>query len=368
MPLVDERGRLFGRVNLIDAGVGVLVLLLIPLGYAAYVLFRTPIPTITSVERVPVPGGEGYRLRVLGEDLRPYLRATLGTQEATFLVESPNAGEVSVPELGPGTYDLVVYDVGRELTRVPGALIVDAPVDPSSLTGAVKVLGWFTGLDERTAQSLAGARNAGGPSPVRFVRLQPTEPDLVPLLVGSNAMASVEGRFRVNALLILQCTIVNRDCFVGDTPVQPGELVTIPYAAGTIRFRVEEVHSAATELIDVRVRFVTQPEILAELRREAARVSSSTESWGLTPWFVSFEETISGVRTIAPTDVTEQITVVRAVVRVPADRTVAGWKYRSAPLGVGGTFEFATSQHVISSLIMSIRAPEKGPTVSAPSD
>jgi hypothetical protein len=54
MPLVDERGRLFGRINLIDAGVGVLILLLIPLGYAAYRLSRTPIPSIT----VALPGRE----------------------------------------------------------------------------------------------------------------------------------------------------------------------------------------------------------------------------------------------------------------------------------------------------------------------
>lgn len=131
--LIDERGRLFGKVNLIDAGVGVLVLLLIPLGYVAYALFRTPVPTITSVERVPVPGGEGYRLRVLGEDLRPYLKVTLGTHQATFLVESPNAGEVSVPELEPGTYDLVLYDETRELTRVPGALVIAPPTDAPDL-------------------------------------------------------------------------------------------------------------------------------------------------------------------------------------------------------------------------------------------
>ena len=38
MPLIDDSGRLFGKINLIDAAVGVVTLLLIPLGYSARVL------------------------------------------------------------------------------------------------------------------------------------------------------------------------------------------------------------------------------------------------------------------------------------------------------------------------------------------
>jgi hypothetical protein len=363
MPLVDERGRLFGKVNLIDAGVGVIVLLLIPLGYAAYALFRTPVPTITSVEHVPVTDGAGYRLRVIGNDLRPYLRVTLGTEQAAFLVESPNAAEVTAPALPPGTHDLVLYDETRELTRVPGALVVDPPV------GALKVLGSFTGLDERAAQTLANAAEGGEPSPpMRVVRLESPEPDLVPLGSVPNVISRVEGLFRVNALVILQCALVDDECVVDGTRVQSGAVVTIPYAGVTLRFRVEEVYSVDEELIDVHVRFVTPSETLAELRLEAVRASSPTGDWGLTPWFVSFEEAIPGVRTIEETNVVEEVSVVRALVRVPADRTLTGWRYRGTALLVGGRLAFTTSQHAISGTIVSIRVPEQGPTTSVPSD
>lgn len=92
MPFIDERGRLFGKINLIDAGVGVLILLLIPLGYAGYRLFRTPIPTITAVTPARLQRGDDVRVRVEGEDLRPYLKVKVGTKTATFFLESPKGG------------------------------------------------------------------------------------------------------------------------------------------------------------------------------------------------------------------------------------------------------------------------------------
>jgi hypothetical protein len=50
MTLVDNRGRILGRYNLIDLALVCVVLGLIPLGYGAYLLFRTPLPSLTAVE------------------------------------------------------------------------------------------------------------------------------------------------------------------------------------------------------------------------------------------------------------------------------------------------------------------------------
>ena len=46
MAIVDDRGRLGGKVNLIDAVVAFLILILIPVAFGAYLLFRTPQPTL----------------------------------------------------------------------------------------------------------------------------------------------------------------------------------------------------------------------------------------------------------------------------------------------------------------------------------
>ena len=57
MTIVDERGRLFGRFNLIDAAVVLVVVVLVPLVYAAYLLFRPPAMKILSVNPARIEQG-----------------------------------------------------------------------------------------------------------------------------------------------------------------------------------------------------------------------------------------------------------------------------------------------------------------------
>src|SRR5207249_8290872 len=84
--VVDQRGRLFGRINLVDAAIGAFVVVLIPLAYATVLLFRPSKPTITSVDHTQMTNveeraGGGTRLdgklKIHGTGLRPTLRATI---------------------------------------------------------------------------------------------------------------------------------------------------------------------------------------------------------------------------------------------------------------------------------------------------
>ena len=81
--LIDAEGRLFGRINLVDAAIGAFIVVLIPLAYAAVLLFRPPTPHITSVDPAPVSFTEDRavagselagKVKVRGEGLRPVLR------------------------------------------------------------------------------------------------------------------------------------------------------------------------------------------------------------------------------------------------------------------------------------------------------
>ena len=49
MTLVDDQGRLFGRWNVVDGLIGVVLLGFIPLLYGAYLLFRPPASSLTSI-------------------------------------------------------------------------------------------------------------------------------------------------------------------------------------------------------------------------------------------------------------------------------------------------------------------------------
>src|SRR5262249_54115502 len=157
MTIVDERGRLFGRFNLIDAAVVLVVLVLISLAYAAYLLFRPDVMAIKSVEPSRVLVGQTPRIRIHGANLRPYLRAQIGpAQPHTFLIETPNEAELVLPQLPAGTFDLALYDEVQEVARMKNAITVESLAAGPRV--ALRLVGSFLGLDDATIKSLTPAR------------------------------------------------------------------------------------------------------------------------------------------------------------------------------------------------------------------
>ena len=93
------------RFNLFDAAVAGFVVVLIPIAYGTYLLFRTPRPVIASVKRVEIAkeerrvGGPNLvaKLKVQGSGLRPMLRASIDDQPAIgFVFENPNSADLLV--------------------------------------------------------------------------------------------------------------------------------------------------------------------------------------------------------------------------------------------------------------------------------
>src|SRR5438105_11291296 len=108
MALVDDRGRIGGQVNLIDAVIAVVVLGLIPVAFGAYLLFRTPQPKLLAVGPKQLYQGSNLRVRIDGENLRPFMRITFnGIQGKSFLIGNTNYALVELPDLDAGTYDVV---------------------------------------------------------------------------------------------------------------------------------------------------------------------------------------------------------------------------------------------------------------------
>jgi hypothetical protein len=146
MAFVDDRGRLFGRINLIDALVGGLAIAIIPLAYAGYALFRQPQPTLVGVEPATLTPTTTH-VTVRGQNLRPFLRVSFDQRQGvTFALSTPTTAEVKLPELPAGKYDLILYDVAREVSRLPGAVTVEAAPLPSA-QASMLVSGAFVALD-----------------------------------------------------------------------------------------------------------------------------------------------------------------------------------------------------------------------------
>src|SRR6266850_1610303 len=134
MPIIDERGRIFGRLNLVDVAIGLLVLGLLPAAFGAYVLFKEPQPKLTEISPLRVQQGPNLTLYVHGKNLRPYMRVSFNdTQAPAFLFGSATSAVVPLPELPPGQYDVVLYDYMQEVSRLPKALTVDPSLPPTSV-------------------------------------------------------------------------------------------------------------------------------------------------------------------------------------------------------------------------------------------
>lgn len=326
MHLIDDRGRLLGKVNLIDAIVGVVALGLVPLVYGAFLLFRVPVPKVTSITPTQVFEHQTATLQVAGVDLRPFMRARFGLIESGgLLVLSPTVAEIKLPDLAAGTYDLVLYDEGQELVTRPGALTVvplPPPPPPPSLQIDVQAVGAFIGLqsgdtasiavgsrfEPRTAEAAVApggitARNRGR-SIAEVLNARAPEPDTQRVRMGANALATVPlpGQWRVPAIIRLSCGVVNGECKVGDTVVAADAIISLPLPVHPrkdetgsrgrrdVRFLIDEVRSVGARPqfplpVDVQAlgAFVGLVEDELQVVRVGAKFDSPTDAAFGTP-------------------------------------------------------------------------------------
>lgn len=267
MPLIDDRGRLFGKWNVIDVAVVVVVLLMLPIAYGAYVLFRTPVPVITTVEPKQIPVHQPATVRITGDHFRAFLRARVGTTDGPFLIQSPTAAEIKLPEtLDAGSYDLTLYDESRELIRLPGAItIAPPPPPPPGATLELQAVGRFVSLPSSAVphvstgtKLLRGAGASEGPvAEVLAVRGAEAVTQQVRTGPPTGLIMSVpaaQNVVQMPAILRITCVIVGQQCKIGDAVVMQGAALTLastPADAkdglpGSLTFQVEAVRSADT--------------------------------------------------------------------------------------------------------------------------
>ena len=297
MPLIDDRGYLFGRVNLIDAVAVFLLLWCIPLGYGAYRLFRTPVPEIVSVTPQtiiwqPQIEGKERELKVTLEarNLRPFLRASAGPNEVRLLFENPTRAEIILPlTLQPGTYDLIIYDLTQEIARRKDAIVITAPAPPAAppplTTIEVEVLGAFTDLDAATAKKLGVSQKLGQTGQTGFAeirRLEVPKPEMMRLRGIPLEGYAKPNAFRVPALLQLRCAMVDGDCRIDGKPLAPGGVVVLTGPTSALRFEITDVYPkwADWTAVNVRGAFIGLDKGEAErLARTSVADSRNRGSW-----------------------------------------------------------------------------------------
>ena len=256
MAVVDDRGRIGGTVNLIDAVIAVVVLGLIPVAFGAYLLFRTPPPKLLAVSPATLNQGGNLRVTITGQNLRPFMRVTFDTiQGQSFLIGNTTFAIVELPDLKPGTYDVKLWDYRQELASLPKALTI-LPLAPTP-TMAMQVKGTFKGLssDRMNAIKVGDKFPPNGDAVATVVSVGTARPSAMQVRAGE-AMLTVPigGQTDLQAELRVQCFAVSNPdgtvrCAVSG-PVQqldvaPGSILQLSGTNGWLPFQISEVVSPA---------------------------------------------------------------------------------------------------------------------------
>jgi len=253
---LDDRGRLFGRVNVIDALVVVVILVLIPLVYGAFLLFRVPQPTIAAVEPNTIVEQRPATLKIRGDNFRAYLTAVVGAAPSPFLLQAPDRAEIHVPALLPGKYDLVLSDEAQELTRIPGAITV-TPLPTRDATIRVRFIAppeilehiavGDRDISERPAQPAAPTADASARAAPEDAVLTSLGTDRQPVtaVVQDNVLGRLvqtpQPMFAVTGSLRLPLTTTATGWRYKDHPVKVGARFLFETEAGAMAGAVEAV-------------------------------------------------------------------------------------------------------------------------------
>ncbi len=362
MPLIDDRGRVFGKINLIDLALLVFALMLVPLGYGAYLLFRTPAPQLLAVTPNPLPYTKGeQRVRIKGEHLRPFLRAQIGRSDArNFLIESPTSAEIVFNELPPGTYDLALFDPSEQVASLPNALTIAPPPLPP-----VQLVGRFAGGAGAAALAPGATLTAGGRPAAEILEIRPS--------AGGELTATLRG----------SCEATTSPCVLAGTPIEPGKSISLraPGKDDEMRFAVDEIRLDGVWL-DVHVRLFGIAEVLDLIRvGDVDRFNEEKAPKGI--------KSGATVRSLEPSQVTDGTLVLNfsqglidsppfganvsasgrmplkvrpAVLRMPLQKIDRGWKYREEIIRPGSALAFETAEYLVRGFIVRVVGPEKPET------
>jgi hypothetical protein len=345
MSVIDSKGRVFGRFNLVDTAVALFIVVLIPLAYATVLLFRPARPQIESVTKVDitteerriVSGGSllAAKIKVKGSGFNPMLRAYIGDSPALgFVFENPNSADVLVGPMPPGAHDLVLRDGVQEVARLAKSVVIDQPS-----TRSVRAEGWLTNLPPDFAHELKNGAPAFAPHTIEA--LGPAGPAQSHLTVGgSGADIPIAGRLERRAVITLQCDPTGQELRTGQEPCtiasQPvsgaGPATVVMPGPVTVGFTVVELFpTTAPARARVRVTLDGSADVKTgdrdSLLDDRAALVSAVQGRSVT-------------------------------VDVGLDRARDGWQYRGQMIKPGASFRLRTDRYEATGQVESVTLPE----------
>lgn len=340
MAFIDEHGRLFGRWNLLDLALLVLIVGLIPLGYAAYLLFRDQPPTVLSAVPSRMAPATEFRLTIRGQNFRPYMRVSAGIyQGRDFYFKTTEEAEVPFAYVPPGVYDIVLYDQAQERFRLPGALTITPAGLPATELVAI---GAFGNLDAAGAAKLvAGAElpNAG-----RIISVGNPAPDQTKVFAGGTLVGvQVPNALRLPATVLFNCHIRTQQgtphCVIGDTIVAPPAVMMVSTPLGQTPFQVERVRGPVPEQpLPVDVQLTGSASQLQLVKAGDVDLNGTANEQAL----------LARVERIGPMDPAGRM---EARLIAQLQKSSEGWLYNAAPLRVGSVIILRTTGYEVAAIV-----------------
>jgi hypothetical protein len=383
MPVLDTQGRLFGRINLVDAVLIGFGLLLIPIAYAAWLLFQPPKPTITSVEAAQLTITEeraaqgtqlAGKLKVRGNGLRPVFRATIGGRNAiAYIFENPTSADVLFGDLPAGTHDLVLLDGVQEVARAERAVVI--PEKPRPAATQLVVAGMLIDMAPEAASALkVGATYPQeGEALAEIIALGPPEP--ASNLINGQLDTPVPGRVQRSAGIRVRCegsALQPHECRAGGVLLVPGTMMVVPGTTGALRQSVDELlPSSAPIPAELRVRFAGPPAVIdmmhvddvdvfsPAVETRAARITALSPRRSL-QGTISMDLSQDRAPVLAGVSIPDRVDAVDVTLRLGLDQGRHGWRYRSQLLRAGGPITFTTRDYVVRGVILSLSATAPG--------
>lgn len=381
MALIDRDGRLFGKVNVIDAAAAVVVVGLLALGYGAFRMFKVGAPRITEMSPTQVAEDQTNILRITGENFRPFLEAKFGTVNSNFFVQNSTSAQLVVPNLPQGTYDFTLLDQGRVVFSKPAALTVVGAEWRSRVETKVQVLGTIVGLTADEARAvrvgLPFALAAGAPAvgEVLAAIAPTTETTQVEVFLHDTLAGFIRvpdaTKVRVRTIVQFPCTVnSNREpCRVDGKEILQDRLLVLSVKGvpELLRFVIDEVRPPDARLVfpptgrsiaTLQVRFVATPGVTdvidaGDIDLPDAEVVAEADRAQLIRIGQDRQTTTALMNIEGLGQVPQPVVVFLGTVRVPLVPAASGvgWTYKGRKVRVGAAFRFVTFSGEMSGLV-----------------
>ena len=347
--MVDSQGRVFGRWNLVDLVLAALLVVLIPLAYGAYVLFRTPPPRLTAVEPGTLISGNDLRVLIRGENLRPYMRVSFGSvQGNSFIFRNTSEALVDLNPMPPGEYDVVLFDNSQERSRLTKAFTLQPPPLPAS---EVMLVGTFGNL---TAERAAGLKpemtieNVG-----RIVTLSSPLPETTRVFAGPVLEIPIADAVRVPVVLRVACAVKAPQgvpqCTLGDAQLQPTSMLLMKTPIGPLPFQVDQIRGLQpVEAVQVTVQVIGRSAIVDQIHAGDADYGQF-----MNPLAAGAVVDRVGSRTRVGDD-TDRVDL---TLTAQAQRGSGSWTYATSPLRAGAMLALRTPRYEVQGVVLRV-SPE----------